>query len=281
MRRTVVGTLALLVLLPAARALDDPKPPGTPAEQYKALTAEYQKSMNSFLKKYREAKPADRQKLLKEEFPADQMAPRFLELAEKSPKDPAALDALLWVVSNSRKAEKGSPRAKAVGTLARDHAASDKLVPVCDSLSRNYDRASREALQTLLDKSPNPKVKAAACMALGTAYQSAAGLAGRLDNAEFAKQIEEALGKDVLDELKKQGEEGLNKKAEVFFERVVKEFPDAKDARGNRLGPIAEGKLLGPGRAAPEIEGEDTDGKKFKLSDYKGKVVLLDFWGNW
>ena len=35
------------------------------------------------------------------------------------------------------------------------------------------------------------------------------------------------------------------------------------------------------GKAAPEIEGEDIDGEKFKLSDYRGKVVLLDFWGNW
>ena len=35
------------------------------------------------------------------------------------------------------------------------------------------------------------------------------------------------------------------------------------------------------GKAAPEIEWEDLDGKAFKLSDYRGKVVLLDFWGNW
>jgi cytochrome oxidase Cu insertion factor (SCO1/SenC/PrrC family) len=35
------------------------------------------------------------------------------------------------------------------------------------------------------------------------------------------------------------------------------------------------------GEAAPEIEGEDIDGKPFKLSDYRGKVVMLDFWGNW
>ena len=35
------------------------------------------------------------------------------------------------------------------------------------------------------------------------------------------------------------------------------------------------------GNLAPEIEGEDLDGKKLKLSDYRGKVVLLDFWGNW
>lgn len=36
-----------------------------------------------------------------------------------------------------------------------------------------------------------------------------------------------------------------------------------------------------PGKAAPEIEGEDVEGKRFKLSDYRGKVVLLDFWGDW
>jgi hypothetical protein len=32
---------------------------------------------------------------------------------------------------------------------------------------------------------------------------------------------------------------------------------------------------------APEISGADIDGKPFKLSDYRGKVVVLDFWGNW
>ncbi len=35
------------------------------------------------------------------------------------------------------------------------------------------------------------------------------------------------------------------------------------------------------GKVAPEIEGVDVDGKKFKLSDYRGKVVVLDFWGDW
>jgi cytochrome oxidase Cu insertion factor (SCO1/SenC/PrrC family) len=38
---------------------------------------------------------------------------------------------------------------------------------------------------------------------------------------------------------------------------------------------------LDVGKLAPEIEGEDIDGQKFKLSEYRGKVVLLDFWGHW
>jgi hypothetical protein len=31
---------------------------------------------------------------------------------------------------------------------------------------------------------------------------------------------------------------------------------------------------------APDIHGIDADAKSFQLSDYRGKVVLLDFWGS-
>lgn len=34
-------------------------------------------------------------------------------------------------------------------------------------------------------------------------------------------------------------------------------------------------------KPAPDFEFETLDGKKTKLSDYKGKVILLDFWGTW
>ena len=35
---------------------------------------------------------------------------------------------------------------------------------------------------------------------------------------------------------------------------------------------------LGIGKTAPEIAGEDIAGEQFKLSDYRGKVVVLWFW---
>jgi phage FluMu protein Com len=44
-------------------------------------------------------------------------------------------------------------------------------------------------------------------------------------------------------------------------------------------GPATSG--IEVGNAALEIEGKDLDGKGFKLSDYRGKVVVLDFWGHW
>ena len=44
---------------------------------------------------------------------------------------------------------------------------------------------------------------------------------------------------------------------------------------------IANIKLLKVGKPVVEIEGPDMDGKTFKISDYKGKVVMIDFWGHW
>lgn len=35
------------------------------------------------------------------------------------------------------------------------------------------------------------------------------------------------------------------------------------------------------GKEAPNIQGEDLDGRPMQLSDYRGKVVVLDFWGHW
>lgn len=35
------------------------------------------------------------------------------------------------------------------------------------------------------------------------------------------------------------------------------------------------------GKPAPEIQGVDVDGDKVSLADFKGKVVLVDFWATW
>ncbi|MBY0527506.1 MAG: TlpA family protein disulfide reductase [Gemmataceae bacterium] len=50
------------------------------------------------------------------------------------------------------------------------------------------------------------------------------------------------------------------------------------------LSSVKKGNVSGPptiDRPAPEIEAVDGDGKSFKLSDYRGKVVMLDFWATW
>jgi thiol-disulfide isomerase/thioredoxin len=44
---------------------------------------------------------------------------------------------------------------------------------------------------------------------------------------------------------------------------------------------LFEMRALAVGKVAPDIEGADADGQRFKLSDYRGKVVVLTFSGNW
>jgi len=38
---------------------------------------------------------------------------------------------------------------------------------------------------------------------------------------------------------------------------------------------------LAVGKPVPDFTAKDIEGAEFKLSEYKGKVVLLDFWGFW
>ncbi len=67
-------------------------------------------------------------------------------------------------------------------------------------------------------------------------------------------------------------------KAAEFGKRLAAEYADtlaARQARGEaRVG-------FSIGMQAPDFAASDADGVAFKLSDYRGKVVVLDFWGYW
>ena len=74
--------------------------------------------------------------------------------------------------------------------------------------------------------------------------------------------------------------------SEAAFERVVKDYGTEIQFGKQTFGTAANSALfelrnLRVGKTVPEVEGEDVDGAKFKLSDYRGKVVMLDFWGHW
>ncbi|HLW63809.1 MAG TPA: TlpA disulfide reductase family protein [Gemmataceae bacterium] len=38
---------------------------------------------------------------------------------------------------------------------------------------------------------------------------------------------------------------------------------------------------LGVGQIAPDLQGTDTTGRSVNLSDFRGKVVMIDFWATW
>src|SRR5262245_23876645 len=78
-------------------------------------------------------------------------------------------------------------------------------------------------------------------------------------------------------------DEKKRKESEKLFEEAADNYAHVKTAFDGTVGRKARSELvdlrsLSVGKAAPEIQGTDQDGKPFKLSDYKGKVVLLDFW---
>jgi peroxiredoxin len=89
--------------------------------------------------------------------------------------------------------------------------------------------------------------------------------------------------------LKKQADEksdvAAGTEAENLFERIITKYDKVKSddttlaARAER--ELSELRNFGIGKIAPEIEGEDLDGRKMKLSDYRGRVVVLNFWGTW
>jgi hypothetical protein len=273
MYRIVGVVLLLLPGLPAAGAADKPK--GTPAEQYQALVKDYQnevKDAKSF---------PERMKL------AQKYAAKFLDLAEMDPKDPAAVDALVWVVANVQgQQDQDNARAKAIERLARDHATSDKVGPVCLTLGRSFDKPSGDFLHAVLDKNPSRDAQGQACFALAQYLKNVKKYAEILkDNPDIEQRLENFAGKDAVAEMKKRDLAKVDKEVVELLERAADKYADVK-AGGRTIADLVKPDLfeiqhLSVGKEAPEIEAEDIDGKKFKLSDYRGKVVLLDFWGNW
>jgi hypothetical protein len=232
----------------------------TPAEQFAAITKEYAKALADFFTEYQKATTdQERQKIVQMKYPkADDVASKCLDLARKNPKEAFAPDALLWVVQKTR----GSKANEAVKILLKDHIQSPKMDSVPRFLLYSGMPQADDHLRTLLEKNKDKKVQGFACLSLAQLYKM---------RAEDPKTPDAK-------------RERLYGQATEYCDRVVKDFADVKSYRP--LGDLAKSELfeiknLRIGQIAPIIEGEDIDGKKFSLKDYRGKVVMLDFWGNW
>lgn len=68
--------------------------------------------------------------------------------------------------------------------------------------------------------------------------------------------------------------------AVVFYREVMAKYPDSISARRCK-GPLFAAENLQIGMKAPDIVGQDHDGHGIKLSDFRGKVTVIDFWGFW
>lgn len=65
-----------------------------------------------------------------------------------------------------------------------------------------------------------------------------------------------------------------------YSEEIKSKFPGNRSVQ-SFVSRFAEMKAVSVGQQAPEFELNDPEGKLIKLSDFKGKYVLLDFWASW
>ncbi len=158
---------SLAFFVPALLADEPPKKP-TRDQQYQNLQMEYETAAKESRKAFSDAKtPQERQKLTKE-YPWAKFAPRFMELAEKQPKDGAAFHALLWVINTPHPLTTDSKelQKKAMKCLLRDHDSNEKIAPVCARLGMSPDEESQQFLSAILEKNSHRSVKAQACLGL-------------------------------------------------------------------------------------------------------------------
>jgi hypothetical protein len=112
-----------------------------------------------------------------------------------------------------------------------------------------------EALRSIVAESPHERARAAALFTLGGVL------------LESSKAEHKAEGRDC-------------------FEAVIAEYGTFSRGTDSTYKAAAEGFLyeldhLQVGMSAPDFESVDENGVKWKLSDCKGKVVVVDFWGFW
>jgi peroxiredoxin len=250
---------------PAAPALAGTKAPApaSPAAQkaFKALLAEYNRGVadirREMLKKMPEREVNEK---LWSEGPFEKLAsfgPRFLALARQNPRTEVGWGCVRWIVyiRGFSKTDKSA----ALAQMLRDHLDDDEFYSdLFFHLYRPGVDAETLYREVLKRQNAPRRVAGLAFYSLGVC-------------------------------LKDRGGENETGEARKLFEKVVAQYaqlPHPYDSKKGTLGDAAAHQLfeidrLQLGKVAPDISGKDFEGESFRLSDYRGKVVLLIFCGDW
>lgn len=270
----------LLVAVPRAAAYDDPQKPeanvrqqqldaGSLAARVGAIKVEYQQRERQFEEELRAAKH-DHEKIARsnEEFQqfTSVQAAKLTRLIRNNGKDPAALEGILVLVEqlgyflNDEQVE----------LVLVEHLTDPRMGRLCFAVSNRNEPWVEQILQATAARHPERNARAQATYALGDYWRNRA--------LPYGRDVPAAGRAQWLAEAAKQY-------TEVRQTYTAVPTPDGHAKLGDKaaaeLRRIENLSRLEVGRPAPEIEGEDTDSVRFKLSDYRGKVVLLDFWGHW
>jgi thiol-disulfide isomerase/thioredoxin len=260
MRYLLAPLMIALLLTPLARAQSDQKKdkPKTAQEQFDALIAELEKSRAEADKEIRAAKAIDDKQKIQAEFmkKLQGMTPRMLELAEKNPKETVSGEALLFVISL---APAGPQQDKAISLLLKNQ--GDRVPDACMMLAQTGNPQAQAFFKAVVEqKDSSNKAKAFATLGMASIAQKKLEAADP-NSPEAAK---------------------LTKEAEDLFESILNKYKDIKEIVGAAESELFVLRNLSVGKVAPDIEGVDSDGKKFSLREIgKDKVVVLDFWATW
>jgi hypothetical protein len=296
--KPIVGIISFLSLSVTIAVETGRADPGTPKQQYSAILKDYKPASGGL----RKATTDLERKAAVERLAT--FSSKFVALAAKHPMDPIALTALRQAVQAVGSTDSAAQitwetnrsdfpsgvtdgsAGKTVALVLRDHLLSEKLGPVIDRMRYGYRMEYETCLKTVLQKNPHRDVQALACLALAQFLNDRLRMLQLAeDRPELAECYSIVFGKDYLPALKRLGQAELATRIETLFERAAKDFGDVK-CRAGTVGGTAQSELydirhLGVGKVAPDIEGKDQDGRQFKLSDYRGKVVLLYFWSEY
>lgn len=212
-----------------------------------------------------------------------------LDLVKANSSDTMVVEALEFVIRTAR-AGPGTESEQAMGILLRDHVRDADMGKLCFHVFYFFHTPVAESLiRSVLENHSNRDDRGLACHALATYLTYKAKMVRRFrEKPASVEDYEATRGKKAMARLTKETDpEALEKESEALLERVVAEFGDVKDPREQRTeGEVAAGKLfamrnLTVGRVAPELSGIDHHGKRFALSEFRGKVVVLTFSGSW
>jgi thiol-disulfide isomerase/thioredoxin len=219
--------------------------------------------------------------------------PAVMGLVREDVQTVEAFNALVWVVTN-RQVQGGSRLLQSCGLqavelLQENHAATNPAIgPVCLAMASNWDwrhQPSLLFLAAIAANNPDRNARSQATFALASLQKRKAQALSLFENVP---DLIAAEWRDFLIAEEKKGDSAkVRHEAERQFESVLQSYADCPTrlpgfTLGQRAAPaLFELQHLWIGNIAPEIEGEDLDGEKMKLTDYRGKIVVLSFWGSW
>ncbi len=82
--------------------------------------------------------------------------------------------------------------------------------------------------------------------------------------------------KDAYDNMTPEAKKSILMPYAVLYHREVEEMQAQRTAEEERKAEVASGTITAPAFSLPDL-----NGKMVSLSDFKGKWVVLDFWGSW